>query len=183
MTCIIGFVCRETNKVYIGGDSAGIAGHSVCIRADHKVFHNGPFLVGFTSSYRMGQLLRYTFAPPHQSECQSDMEYMVNTFVPAIKACFKEGGFQKNNDGQDKGGFFLVGYRGNLYEIENDYQVGICVDDIICIGSGAEMAIGAMYGLSKVSDPLPPKDRITKALEIVTYLNTDVRPPFVVEEC
>lgn len=52
MTCIIGFI--KNKKVYIGGDSAGVGGSHVTIRRDSKVFKNGNFIMGYTSSFRMG---------------------------------------------------------------------------------------------------------------------------------
>ena len=45
MTCIIGLV--ENSKVYIGGDSAGVAGYGLSVRADEKVFKKGDFIFGF----------------------------------------------------------------------------------------------------------------------------------------
>ncbi len=54
MTAIVGLVHNAT--VYIGGDSAGVSGYSMTVRADSKVFTIGPYLMGFTTSFRMGQL-------------------------------------------------------------------------------------------------------------------------------
>lgn len=65
MTCIVGLV--DKGSIYMGGDSAGVAGLSVTTRADEKVFLNGPFIMGFTTSFRMGQILRYKFVPPDQN--------------------------------------------------------------------------------------------------------------------
>ena len=42
MTCIVGY--RDDNNVYIAGDSAGVAGYSLQIRADEKVFRNKDFI-------------------------------------------------------------------------------------------------------------------------------------------
>ena len=42
MTCIVGLV--EKGNVYIGGDSAGVGGYSLTVRADRKVFRNGDFV-------------------------------------------------------------------------------------------------------------------------------------------
>ena len=64
MTCIVGLV--HEGVVYIGGDSAGVAGLSLVVRADEKVLRNGDFLMGFTTSFRMGQLLRYKLDPPRR---------------------------------------------------------------------------------------------------------------------
>jgi len=62
MTCIVGI--QHDGRVYIGGDSAGVAGYSITSRADAKVFTVGPYVMGFTSSFRMGQLLRYGLKAP-----------------------------------------------------------------------------------------------------------------------
>lgn len=52
MTCIVGITDGHT--VTIGGDSAGSDGWHVAVRSDSKVFQVGPYLMGFTTSYRMG---------------------------------------------------------------------------------------------------------------------------------
>ena len=75
MTAIVGIA--EKGSVYIGGDSAGVAGLSISTRTDVKVFKNGPFVLGFTSSFRMGQILQYKFDPPKQTVGQDDMKYLV----------------------------------------------------------------------------------------------------------
>ena len=177
MTCIIG-LADKNGKVYIGGDSAGISGYSAHIRGDVKVFRNGPFIMGFCDSFRMGQLLHHVFEPPEHPEGMDDVKYMVSVFVPAVKNCFKDGGYQKVKDSQESGGTFLVGYKGNLYLIDDDYQVGLLTDNMTAIGCGNDEARGAMYAL----DYMPPVKRIERALEITTHLNIGVRPPFVIEE-
>ena len=178
ITCIVGFVCPKEKKVYIGGDSAGVAGLNIQIRDDEKVFRNGPFIMGFTTSFRMGQLLRYCFEQPEHTEGMDEMTFMVKNFIPSVKKCFKDGGFGKTKDSEESGGAFLVGYKGRLYEIDNDYQVARLHDNIASVGCGSDIALGAMYGLSH----LYPKERIIRALEITTHLNAGVRPPFVIEE-
>jgi ATP-dependent protease HslVU (ClpYQ) peptidase subunit len=66
MTCIVGV--NHNGNIYIGGDSAGVAGLQLQIRSDEKVFLTGDFIMGFTTSFRMGQLLRYAFSPPEHSQ-------------------------------------------------------------------------------------------------------------------
>ena len=75
MTCIVGLV--HEGVVYIGGDSAGVAGLSLTVRADEKVFRNSDFLMGFTTSFRMGQLLRYSLKPPRRHPDDDIHQYMV----------------------------------------------------------------------------------------------------------
>jgi ATP-dependent protease HslVU (ClpYQ) peptidase subunit len=172
MTCIVGLV--DKGDVYIGGDSAGVAGLSLSIRADEKVFGNGPFLMGFTQSFRMGQLLRYKFAPPAQTVHQDDMEYMVTSFVDAVRQCFSGNGFGDKD--ATLGGNFLVGYKGNLYNVERDYQVGKLHAPFDAVGCGADLALGAMFATEKMK----PEDRINMALSAAATFSAGVSPPFII---
>lgn len=99
MTAIAGIV--EDGKVWIGGDSAGVGGTSLSTRADPKVFKNGEFVFGYTGSFRSGQLLEHSFHPPVPLENESGMAYMVKQFIPGVKSCLKDGGYQRQFDGQD----------------------------------------------------------------------------------
>lgn len=122
MTCIVGLV--EDGKVVIGGDSAGVDGsYNLQVRSDAKVFRNGPMLIGFSSSFRMGQLLRYAFQPPERIYGTDVYAYMVTTFVDAVRTCLKQGGYARSDTGEESGGDFLVGYAGRLFRICSDYQV------------------------------------------------------------
>jgi ATP-dependent protease HslVU (ClpYQ) peptidase subunit len=172
MTCIVGLV--DKGDVYIGGDSAGVAGLSLSIRADEKVFGNGPFIMGFTSSFRMGQLLRYKFAPPAQTIHQDDMEYMVTSFIDAARTCFSQNGFGDKD--ATIGGTFLVGYKSKLYTVESDYQVGIPKITFDAVGCGSDLALGAMYATEGMS----PEDRINTALSAASSFSAGVAPPFII---
>lgn len=172
MTCIVGLV--HDGDVYIGGDSAGIAGLSVSIRSDEKVFGNGPFIMGFTTSFRMGQLLRYKFAPPAQTVHQNDMEYMVTSFIDAVRQCFAGNGFGDKD--ASVGGNFLVGYKGQLYNIEADHQVGIPKISYDAVGCGSDLALGAMFA----TEGLAPEQRINAALSAASTFSAGVAPPFTI---
>lgn len=175
MTCIVGVV--DNKRVYIGGDSAGSDGYGLVVRADEKVFRNGPFLFGFTSSFRMGQLLRYAFNPPKHDSDMGDYQYLVTDFINAVRQCLKDGGYATKTSEAENGGTFLVGYRGHLYKVENDYQVGQAVDGYDACGCGYQIALGAMYA----SENEDAEKRIKKALRAAERFSAGVRGPFVVE--
>lgn len=178
MTCIVGIV--EDGKVYIGGDSAGVAGWAVTPRKDVKVFKTGEYLIGFTSSFRMGQLLRFSFAPPARTDGHSDEQHMMTAFVDAARQCFKDGGYLTVEKSVEEGGFFLVGYRGVLYYFAEDFQTGISLRPYEATGSGAAYALGSLH--STEGYQLNPRARIQKALEAATEFCASVRPPFIIEE-
>jgi ATP-dependent protease HslVU (ClpYQ) peptidase subunit len=160
----------------MGADSAGVSGLDLTVRADAKVFVNGDFLMGCAGSFRQTQLLRYTFVPP---ECWSDepMRYMVCQFIDAVRTCFDEGGINgHNNQVESVEGIFLVGYRGHIYRIDTDYQVGESLDDFMAIGSGHTYARGAMYASAHQS----PLVRVDRGLHAAAHLNGGVCPPFII---
>ena len=173
MTCIVGIV--DKGKVYMGGDSAGISGSDLTIREDKKIFKNGDFLFGFTSSFRMGQLIEYKFIPPKISELSID-RYMVTEFIDALRICLKDGGYAKKKDEIEEGGEFLVGYRGRLFKICSDYQVAKTVLSFDACGCGASYALGALYIMTQMS--ISPENKIEKALLTAQQFSCGVREPF-----
>lgn len=176
MTCVVGLIADKA--VIMGADSAGVAGLSLTVRADPKVFCNGPMLIGYTSSFRMGQLLRFRLEiPPHHPPEKDDFLYMATDFIDAVRQCFKDHGYTKIDNSREEGGTFLVGYRGRIYEIAADYQVGIPVDGFAAVGCGFEIALGALY----TTDGQNPEERIRLALAAAQRFSAGVREPFVVE--
>lgn len=172
MTCVVGLVDKGT--VYIGVDSAAVQGWTRRRSLVTKVFQRGPFLIGYTTSFRMGQLLQHHLDVPPQEPGTDDVAYLVTHFIEKARALFKEKGFTKVEANTEKGGQFLVGYQGRLYSVESDFQVGESEEGYDAIGSGADFALGAMAALPRAK----PRERITKALEIAAHFNMGVCGPF-----
>lgn len=162
----------------MGADSAGVRWLDLTIRADEKVFENGAFVMGFTSSFRMGQLLRYAFTPPYHQHDMLIERYMSTVFVDAVRACLKAGGFAKKDDEVETGGTFIVGYRGRVFVVEDDYQVAIPVDDFACVGCGDQIARGVLWQ----TKGLPARERVERALEAAEHFSAGVRSPFHIIE-
>ncbi len=176
MTCIVGI--ETPDGVLIGGDSAGTAGTSQVIRADEKVWRSGEFAFGFTSSYRMGQLLRYSFSVPQTPHLDADQatrdKWMTTTFIDAVRKCLKDGGYAKVQNGVEEGGTFLVGWRGSLYTVESDFQVGRPLEGFEAVGSGFRFAVGVMAATSQRK----PRERARLALEVAATYDAAVNGPF-----
>ena len=177
MTCIVGMLDKQTDKVIIGGDSAGVADSNIYIRKDSKVFKNGEFIIGCTSSFRMIQLLRFSFTPPEIGD-KDIYEYMCTDFINTVRECFKNGGYlQKHTDGDEKGGTFLVAYKNRLFKVENDFQVCETINGFDSCGCGEDFALGVLFTLEK--EELTTEQKLTKALEAAEFLSTGVSSPFV----
>ena len=172
MSCVIGLIQRH--RVYMGADSGAVGSRFIRTTNLPKIFHNGPFLIGYVGSFRMGQVLQHHLKVPPQPDGESDLGYMVTRFVEAVRGALKEKGVMAVDHQKESGGQFLVGYRGRLYSVNSDFHVGDMADGFDAIGSGAVIALGAMMALGGH----PPRDRITRALEIAEYYTPDVCRPF-----
>ncbi|MEE1792798.1 hypothetical protein PUR28_18880 [Streptomyces sp. BE308] len=172
MTVIVGLVHK--NRVHLGADSAGVAGLQLTVRRDPKVFRNGPYAMGFTTSFRMGQLLQHAFQPPHPT---GDLHrFMVTTWTDALRTCLKDGGYARKDSEQEQAGTFLVGIHGRLYSIWDDYQVAEHADDYAAVGCGDELALGALH--ATVGLDLAPRARLTAALAAADHHSAGVTGPY-----
>jgi len=178
MTCIVAMKDRETGDIWMGGDSAGVQGVSLTIRADEKVFENGPYIFGFTSSFRMGNLLRYAFSPPQHPFKMGSCRFMATIFIDALRDCLKSGGYARVKDNAEAGGEFLVGYRGAIYSIHSDFQIGRVRHPFATCGSGGRVAIGALMAMDRIGQPADTRSRVVSALKIAEAATTGVRGPF-----
>jgi hypothetical protein len=174
VTVIAGLV--HNGRVHIAGDSAGVSGYALTIRADPKVWAAGPYVFGFTSSFRMGQLLRYAFQPPAPG-AEDLQRFMVTTFIDALRTCLKDGGWARKDSEQETGGVFLVGVHGHLFTVFSDYQVGEAADGYAAVGCGEDLAQGALHATSALG--LKPRRRLTLALAAADHHNSAVAGPYV----
>lgn len=185
MTCIIGI--EHAGGVTIGGDSAGLSGWSKTIRADEKVFTVGDYVMGFTTSFRMGQLLRYHLQVPGPDDWDVD-KYIATTFIDAVRDTLKEGGWASTDNGQEKGGDFLVGIAGRLYTIYSDYQFARASKGYAAIGCGTDIALGSLHTSAQQDKvlmahgiaPTSPERRAKLALKAAVALSGGCAPPFTI---
>ncbi|TIX28883.1 hypothetical protein [Mesorhizobium sp.] len=162
MTCIVGLV--DGGKVYIGGDSAAVAGESIEMRSNRKVFRKGVFVIGFTGSYRVGQLMQYKMGASAPATGGDLMVHMVTKFAKELK---KVGGDEIDE--------LLVGHAGRLFKIGADYSIGEYAS-YTAAGAGAQYALGRLHGGAG-----GPEDRLRAALEAAQTHCAGVRAPFHIE--
>lgn len=177
MTCIIGLAHED--KVYIGGDSMAADGWNQRETKLRKVFHAGQFLIGYTSSFRMGQILQYHLAVRQQYDNETDEQYMVIAFAETVRALLRDKGYARIESNNEEGGHFVVGYKSEVYHMASDYQINHYADGLVSVGCGSQYALGAMLALSQI-EPDPHK-RILKSLEVSADLCNGVMAPFRVE--
>lgn len=184
MTCIA--VITDGKRIVIGGDSAGVGGYSLIVRKDQKVFERKDesgteWLFGFTTSFRMGELIQYELKLPKIKEKhRKDLyAFMVRKFIPALRDCLKKGGYARKQYEVERGGTFIVGLLGRIFEIESDYQVGEPLDNFSAVGCGHDLAKGSLYTSSGMKNL---RARVQLALEAAQKFSAGVREPFVILE-
>ena len=176
MTAIVGL--KHEGIVFIGGDSAGVAGYDLTVRADTKVFRREGFVFGFTTSFRMGQLLRFKLKLPRHHPDDDVYEFMCVAFIDAVRKCLKDGGWASKENENEKGGTFIVGFKGRLFVIDSDYQVGEPVDSFAAVGCGQSYALGSLIS----TGDRKPRDRVRLALEAAERFSAGVCGPFIIQK-
>lgn len=181
MTCIVG--TRSRKGVILGGDSLGSAGLDCEVRNDPKVGRVGDYVFGYCGSYRMGQVLLYDFDPPEPSRRTAPevFRFLVSEFIPTLREAMAIAGVTKVENSVEEldCASFLVGIYGNLFYVDQDYQVGWPSTNYWAVGSGAPYAIGSMYTAYKAKKR--GEDLLMTGLTAAETFNAGVRAPFTFE--
>lgn len=174
MTVIVGLV--DNGTVYLGADSSGSNEVHIASRVDPKVFRTGEYVIGYTSSFRMGQLIKYSLKLPEPPAVGDLMAFMATDFINSIRTCLKGGGWTEVEKNREAGGNFLVGVTGRLFEIESDFQVNEELQQYGACGSGSQLALGSLH--TSLNRGFGPRSRLQLALDAAEFFSPKVRGPF-----
>jgi len=176
MTGIVGIVGR--GSVWLAGDRAGVEdGHYFTTVTQPKVFRNGDLVIGYTSSFRMGQLLQHRFTPPALPNDPAQLDrYMATEFADAVRATLRDGGWLKRECEREAGGTYLVGTMGRLFTADGDFNFHEREDGFDACGSGVSVALGALYATRDAE--ADPAERAVLALSAASRFTATVRGPF-----
>jgi len=134
MTCIVGM--EHKGRVYIAGDLLGSNSWHKSEYHNSKVFKIGDIVLGYTSTYRFGQLLETELSPPFVPD-KNIYYWLIKQVVPEIYGILKKY--------DEKGGTALIGVRGELYCLQDDYSILRSVNGYASVGSGYEYALGSLH--------------------------------------
>lgn len=105
-------------------------------------------------------------------------EFMVTKFIPRLITLYSESGYDKKyDDGEKKGGSFIIASKDKLYGIDNDFQIAEHLDNYIAMGSGDTVSYGALYTLDVIDNLLTPEDKMKIIIGASCYFKTSVAPP------
>jgi ATP-dependent protease HslVU (ClpYQ) peptidase subunit len=178
VTVIAGVV--DGGRVWMGGDSAfsNMATHEIIACSNQKVFKVGAFLVGVCGSARVADVLRYSFTAPKHARRLEVGRYMRTVFLDAAREAFRRSGLYQKDEPEKIDAQVLLGYRGRLFVLEEDLHIHEAIDDFAAIGSGGQVASGAMA----VTRSAAPRKRILSAMQAAERYTASVRRPFYVLE-
>lgn len=139
MTCIVAVTDGKT--VHMAADRGASDGQIILKLAKPKIHKNGEYLIGYAGSMSGGQLLQSISLPAiPKKELHS---FMRTGFVRAFRDAVENYGISTSDMDES---LILVACRGRIFEISpSDWSVAEWRST--AIGSGAPIALGAMYAM------------------------------------
>ena len=154
MTCIVGL--EHDGKVFLGGDIQGTGWNNKVVHTQPKVFNKAGVIFGYTTSYRFGQILEHGLQDPVVPENPADIyRWLITVLVPDIRNALKLHGYEQ-------GGNCLIGVKGQLWELQNDFSVLRSTRGFGAVGSGTEYAVGSVF--TSLLDSRPKTDKAAEEI-------------------
>ena len=137
MTLIIGvdFTLDKNKYLYMAGDKCGSDGFTKDLYVKPKIFKRDDLAFGYTSSFRMGQILEYAKISKDLPNWKEEKN-VYTSFVDWAKTAMKDGGYLQEDKGVAKGGNFIFYNGKTLYEVQNDFSILVPEDGLLAVGSG-----------------------------------------------
>lgn len=134
-------------------------------------------LLGSSGDFRGDAILRTMILPDYKHSDYPE-EWMFK-LVEVMRVEFMKRGYAcKENEQESHDLQVLVGVKGRIFSVWQDYDVVENKEDYMAIGSGIYVALGSLH--ATVDHPCPGA-RVEMALEAAAAHNAYVRPPFHVE--
>ncbi len=181
MTCIVALT--DGKSVLMGGDSAGSEDSGVLhIRNDGKVWRTTtqgdhvPVVMGCSGVSAIQQAIRWGWQPPALTDSPSITEYIVLSFVPALRNRLRE-------EGQLVGGriegHVMVGISGRIFALDTALAAIEEPEPFNAVGSAANEAKCVLWGLKEASGVLDHSlNNLKLALRCAERYDNGVRGPF-----
>src|SRR3990167_3813663 len=170
VTCIVAI--KEKDTIWMGADDRVTEEEYYTSKYD-TILKTKTMLIGFAGDLNAIQLARYGFDPKLQTDKQTDLEYLVTVYTKKLKKRLGEFGLIKIKDeGESAPISMLIAYRGNLYNITEDFAVLKLEQTFYATGDGHALALGSLFTTEKLGN-MHPKERIRMALKVAaSYITT-----------
>jgi ATP-dependent protease HslVU (ClpYQ) peptidase subunit len=146
-----------------------------------KIVENNGILIAGCGSSRASNVLHYGYAQPKPTLKEDLNAYITQKFIPAMRKNFVDAGIDMKEDGdvaQIDGGF-LISVKGQIFSVSEDYSWDTDVRNVYVMGSGGDVALGALaaLGVEKVKTEIQAEIIIRKAIAIaIKYDNMCSEP-------
>jgi ATP-dependent protease HslVU (ClpYQ) peptidase subunit len=164
MSVVIGV--EYDGRVYMGSDSLATMCGEKRFLPHGKIFKTNEYLIGFTGSMRTANVLMGLDYP--------DEIYQVADHIRCELKDYDLLNEVSDEDGSLKvmGSYLLVGYQGELYEIQHDFSLIQRIENYAAIGDASSHAMGFLYATE--GRRMSPRTRIKQAIECCTHFCTTV---------
>lgn len=176
MTCIV--AVEADGVVYMGSDRKASSSWSAGVVEAPKMFENGPLLVGYTTSFRMGQLLQHALQVPTHTLTWDVDRWVSTDLATAVRECYDAHGWNETKDGRAVNGNWLMAVSGRCYEMQSDYSFIRDTAGEYAVGSGEDFALGSLHATRGQE----PRTRVLAALEAAAERCPSVGGPFDLRE-
>ena len=175
MTCVVGYIDDCKQVAWLGAESSATDDETTYDYSGKKIFYVGDFLVGFSGSFRAGQIVRHEVQlPPITSQLELE-KYLQTVFSKEIKKTLKKHFTPKKIDTFN----LLIAYEDKLFTLENDFTI-LPFAPYMAIGTGTPYALGALKALMDYK--ISTRTRITKAIEAAIHHCPSCRGAIYVEK-
>lgn len=178
-TCIVALVTKDA-VVHVAADTLGSNCYSGApYRTSKLITWDTPYgccVGGYTSSYRMGQILQHNVEIPGHGHPRMDLDKWVYTaLVPTLRKTLKDHGFSWVSENKEFTGTFLFGLAGRLFRWQGDNSVLEPLHPYHAVGCGDHLALGAMYATQETRHTVT--ERLTIALAAACMFSPGVGAP------
>lgn len=155
MTTIVGVV--KNGHVILGADSqvtsnARPNNHSRM----QKITDNNGYLIAGSGDSTPCDIMQHIFNPPIPTAAEKKdlYKFMIVEFVPCMRKVLSDNDYKLDSSNPDNGFSMLFAYNGEIFQIDSDFSVLLNGEGIYGIGSGGNIAIGALASGKTVEEAL-----------------------------
>lgn len=187
MTVII--AVQDEAGVVIGADSRISFGwSSAAPGAQQKVFEGRsggrPFYIGVSGYSRLMDIARYAVIPDDLNPARDEHQWAVTSLVPALRAACEAAGWTRKEESRETNSsslLLVVGKR--IMQVASDWAVFEPAQRYYAVGSGSQVATGALAALFAAAPSLPAEAKALTALEAACTHDSGCGAPLVVRRC
>ena len=159
----------------------------VMSRGSSKVVKNGDYILGAAGEVRAINILSHSFRPPAVGGLRGITldRFITSKFVPALRQCFETQGYaaptKDSKEIAEQGSRIIVVASGVIYVICEDYSWVRDTTGVYSLGSGGDVAAGALFALGADKDPSSVMDierKIRISLAVAARLDPGTGSPF-----